>query len=43
MDNVVNALLCFGENGSGGAVSRVATAAAAALISIWLKIKYNVT
>ena len=40
MDNVVNALLCFGENGSGGAVSRVA---AAALISIWLKIKYNVT
>ena len=42
MDNVVNALLCFGENGSGGAASRVATAAAA-LISIWLKIKYNVT
>ena len=40
MDNVVNALLCFG---SGGAANRVATAAAAALISIWLKIKYNVT
>ena len=28
---------------AAAAVSRVATAAAAALSSIWLKIKYNVT